>query len=388
MGLNTVISAGEACSAELAARWALGRAFVNAYGPTETTVCASMYACAASLAGPPPIGRPIANSQLYVLDRHMRLLPAGVPGELYVGGVNLARGYLRRPGLTADRFVPDPFGRVSGARLYRTGDLVRYRPAGDGEPDGNIEFLGRVDHQVKVRGFRIELGEIESVLNRHPAIQEAVVLARDDVAGDRRLVAYAVAHVDQDAGPLAAGGGRPAVDALRSYVRESLPDYMVPSAFVYLTEWPLSPSGKIDRKRLPALDGDRPELGREYVAPRTPTEVKLAEMCGQLLGIDAVGVHDSFFELGGHSLLATQFAAKIKDELGVEVPLRVLFERPSVSELARYVQDGEAEQVELSTIADLLGQVSRLGETEVQTLLADIQQADPRVLADGSADGE
>jgi acyl carrier protein len=290
----------------------------------------------------------------------MQLLPVGVPGELYVGGVSLARGYLHRPGLTAERFVPDPYAQHPGARLYGTGDLVRYLP------DGNIQFLGRVDHQVKVRGFRIELGEIEAVLSRHPNVQEAVVLARDDVAGDRRLVAYAVSD-----GSSAAAASPPSVSELRSFLRQALPDYMVPLAFVHLDEWPLSPSGKIDRARLPAPDGDRPDLGREYVSPRTPTEAKLAEICAELLGIDAVGVHDSFFELGGHSLLATRFSSRIKDELRVEVPLRILFERPTVADLAGYVKEVEAEQSDMATIAGFLDQVSELSDDEVLALLGE-----------------
>ena len=319
--LETVISAGEACSAELVARWAPGRDFFNAYGPTETTVCASMCLCDENDPHNPPIGRPIANTQLYILDQNLQPVPVGVPGELHVGGVSLGRGYLNRPELTTDKFIPNPFSNEPEARLYKTGDLVRYRV------DGNIEFLGRIDHQVKVRGFRIELGEIEAVLGQHPDVQNGVVVAREDIPGDKRLVAYVVPE-DETA---------PSVEELRSFLRQTLPEYMVPSAFVTLEAMPLSPSGKVDRRALPAPEGIRPELEREYVAPRNETEEKLAAMCAELLGVDRVGVYDSFFDLGGHSLLATQFISRVRDAFQVELPLRSLFEHPTVDELAEEI---------------------------------------------------
>ncbi len=329
--LETVISAGEACTAELVARWAPGRQFVNAYGPTETTVCASMHVCDESDPESPPIGRPIDNTRLYILDAALQPVPIGVPGELVVSGVSLARGYLSRPELTAENFIPDPFSGGRGARLYRTGDLVRYRP------DGDIDFLGRIDHQVKVRGFRIELGEIEAALGRHPHIQDNVVVAREDVPGDRRLVAYLVSG-EASPGDVQEGVGLTA-GSLRTFLRETLPDYMVPSAFVTLDTLPLSPSGKVDRDALPAPDRSRPELERVYVAPRNETEETLARLCSGLLRVEKVGIHDSFFELGGHSLLATQFISRLGDAFQVELPLRTLFEHPTVAELAAAVEE-------------------------------------------------
>jgi len=280
----------------------------------------------------PPIGRPINNFQLYILDANWQAVPIGVAGELCVGGVGLARGYLARPDLTADKFIPDPFGRESGARLYRTGDLVRYLP------DGNVEFLGRIDHQVKVRGFRIELGEIEAALGGHPHVADVVVLAREDVAGDKRLAAYLIAKPETEL----------KVGELRNYLRERLPEYMVPSFFIMLAEFPLTPNNKVDRKALPAPDQSRPDLESEYVEPRTETEKKLAAIVAQLLTIEKVGVYDSFFDLGGHSLLATQFISRVRDGFQIELPLRAIFERPTIGELAEEIEKikvmGEVQQ--------------------------------------------
>jgi len=352
--LRTVIAAGEACTPDLVARWAVGRDFFNAYGPTETTVCASMYRCQAGETGPPPIGRPIANTELYVLDRNMQLLPVGVAGELHVGGVSLARGYLRRPEMTEARFVPHPYSEDPAARLYKTGDLVRYRA------DGNLEFLGRLDQQVKVRGFRIELGEVETVLGQHPGVREAVVAAREDVPGDKRLVGYVVA------------GGEPAptVGELRSYLRQRLPEYMVPTGFVYLERLPLSPSGKVERRALPAPEGQRPELEREYVAPRDEVERELAAICGELLGVDRVGVYDSFFELGGHSLLATQLISRVREVFGVELPLRTLFEHPTVADLAGQIETTrQTAPGDLAQIAEMLTRMAELSDEEARLLL-------------------
>jgi amino acid adenylation domain-containing protein len=370
--LRTVIAAGEACTADLVARWAPGRDFFNAYGPTETTVCAAMYRCDAHDPRNPPIGRPIANSQVYVLDRHLQPVPIGVPGELHVGGVGLARGYWKRPELTADRFIHDlftpspPFPLSEGdteavdARLYKTGDLVRWRA------DGQLEFLGRLDHQVKLRGFRIELGEIEAVLGRHSQVQDGVVIVREDRPGDKRLVAYLV--------PVP--GALPSVGELKSYLRQTLPEYMLPSAFVMLERLPLSPSGKVDRRALPAPERGDLERERAYVAPRNEVEAGLAEMCRELLGLERVGVDDSFFELGGHSLLATQFISRVREAFGVELPLRTLFERPSVADLAESIQAAKASSPgDMDQIAALLEMVGQLSEEQVEKLLAE-KQAD------------
>ncbi|MDZ7307315.1 MAG: amino acid adenylation domain-containing protein [candidate division KSB1 bacterium] len=320
--LQVLITAGEKCTAELVERWGRGRRYFNAYGPTETTVCASMLAVREHYPQGPPIGRPLPNFQLYVLDAHLQPVPLGVPGELCVGGVGLARGYLQRPDLTAEKFVPDPFSQARGARLYRTGDLVRYLP------DGNLEFLGRIDSQVKVRGFRIELGEIEAVLSAHPAVRDVAVVVREDIAEDKRIVAYVVTR----------GSEEISAAEWRRYCREHLPEYMVPAVFVRLAAMPLSPSGKIDRRALPAPERGRRDLAAEYVAPRTEVEAKLAALAAELLGVERVGIHDNFFELGGHSLLATQFMSRLRDEFAVEVPLRSLFEGPTVAELAKAVE--------------------------------------------------
>ncbi len=352
--LKTIITAGEACSADLVARWGKDRRFFNAYGPTETTVCASMFLVPEGYRNNPPIGKPIANFQLYVLDANFQPVPKGVPGELCIGGAGVARGYLNRPDLTAEKFIPDPFGREKGARLYRSGDLVRYLP------DGNIEFLGRIDHQVKVRGFRIELGEIEAALKDHPDIRDAAAIVREDKPGDKRIVAYLITEANKDL----------TVGELRSYLRERLPEYMVPSAFMTLAEFPLSPSGKVDRKKLPAPDLSRPELGSEYVAPRNETEEKLAAICAELLNLKQVGVYDNFFELGGHSLLATQVISHIRDEFQVELPLRTLFEFPTIADLALKVQESpkisEADQIPI--------EAAERGEKSIDELLAELEQ--------------
>ncbi len=251
--------------------------------------------------------------RLYVLDVDHEPVPIGVGGELYIGGVGLARGYLGRVGLTGERFVPSPFG--DGERLYRTGDLARWRA------DGELEYLGRIDHQVKVRGYRIELGEIEARLVEHDSVGQAVVVARDEGA-DRQLVAYIVGD-----------GVAPEPSLLRAHLKHSLPDYMMPSAFVLLDALPLTPNGKVDRRALPAPEGDAVVRG-EYVAPRTPVEELLASIWCEVLKLDRVGVNDNFFELGGHSLLATRVMARIREDFGTELPLRALFEAPSLGGLS------------------------------------------------------
>ncbi len=320
--LKTIITAGERCNVDLVARWGGGRQFVNAYGPTETTVCASMYECDPQRNEAPPIGKPIGNFSLYILDAHMVPLPVGVPGELYIGGIGLARGYLGRPDLTADKFVPNPFAATRGERLYRSGDLCRYRS------DGAIEFLGRIDFQVKVRGFRIELGEIEAALSNCADILDATVIVREDRPGDRRLVAYIVSKPDAQV----------SVVTLKDELRAELPEYMVPSAFVFLPVMPLSPSGKVDRNALPVPESGRAGLENAYTAPTNDTESTLAEIVGSLLGIDRVGIHDNFFELGGHSLLATQFISRVRNAFGVALALRAVFEKPTVAELAQEIE--------------------------------------------------
>lgn len=288
------------------------------YGPTETSVDATHWVCKP---GRPhrtiPIGRPIANNQAYVLDSHLHPVPIGVTGELYIGGAGLARGYLNRPELTAERFLKNPFRSETDARIYRTGDLARYLP------DGNIEFLGRVDHQVKIHGFRIELEEIEMTLKQHPLVFQTIVLAQEHIPGDKRLVAYVVLSGVRNS------------EELRSFLKERLPDYMVPSIFVMLDSFPLTKSGKIDRLALPTPD--RYESGNGYVPPRGPIETSLAKIWAQVLKLERVGVHDNFFELGGHSLLATIAISRIREAFELELPVRSFFETPTVAGLARSI---------------------------------------------------
>ncbi len=322
----TVNLAGEPLSTDLVGaiyRRTCARRVYDLYGPTEDTTY-STYTLRLPDA-PATIGRPISNTQVYILDERREPVPVGVAGELYIGGDGLARGYLNRPELTAEKFLANPFAEP-GSRLYRTGDLARYLP------DGNIEFLGRIDHQVKIRGFRIELGEIESVLGQHPRVTQSVVLAREDTPGDKRLVAYVVASTEE----------APGIDELRNFLKQKLPEYMVPAAFVMLTALPRTPNGKTDRKALPAPDMNRPALRDAYTAPRNPLEQLLADIFQELLNLDRVGIHDNFFDLGGHSLLAARVVSRVRHALKIEVALRALFEAPTVAELAERVRATEA----------------------------------------------
>ncbi|KAB0265421.1 amino acid adenylation domain-containing protein, partial [Microvirga brassicacearum] len=309
----TIVVAGEACPPDVVAAWAPGRQMINAYGPTETTVCASMSDALSGddlngAAVAPPIGRPVWNTRLYVLDSGLQPVPVGVAGDLYVAGQGLARGYRGRSDLTAERFVADPFG-PAGARMYRTGDRARYRP------DGNLDFLGRSDHQVKIRGHRIELGEIEAVLARHPEVSACAALVREDQPGHRRLVAYAAGRAD--------------AESLRSYLMERLPEPMVPKAIVMLEALPLTPNGKLDRAALPAPDA-APVAGR---APRNEREALLCRLFAEILGLPEIGIDDSFFALGGHSLTAARLASRIRTEFGADLNVRSLFEAPTVAGL-------------------------------------------------------
>jgi acyl-coenzyme A synthetase/AMP-(fatty) acid ligase/acyl carrier protein len=317
-----MLCGGESMSRELAAELLRrGKELWNLYGPTETTIWSSV-----QQVKPDDhiisIGRPIANTRMYILDRRLQPVPVGVTGELYIAGDGVARGYLNRPDLTAERFVADPFCTDANSRMYRTGDLARYRP------DGTIECLGRLDHQVKIRGFRIELGEIESAMTQHADVRQAVVIDREDTPGDRRLVAYWIAT----------GAASTPVEDLRRHLRERLPEYMVPSAFVELDAFPLTPNGKIDRRALPAPNNDRQELGPTFVAPRDAEEQVLAEIWSQLLGRSPIGINDNFFELGGHSLLATRLVSKIRERTGVGLPLRTVFDAPTLAGLAQRIR--------------------------------------------------
>jgi amino acid adenylation domain-containing protein len=317
--LQTIVVGGETCAANLVARWSTGRRFFNAYGPTESTICAT-----ASLCGGKNqeivIGRPIANTQIYILDQHLQLVPIGIAGELYIGGDGLARGYLKHPDLTQEKFILNPFSSKPRARFYKTGDLARYLP------DGNIELLGRIDHQVKIRGFRIEIGEIEAALTQYSDIREAVVIAREDTPGDKRLVAYFTVRQ-------MAFSPR----ELRDFLKQRLPDYMVPAAFVQLDLLPLTPNGKVDRRAMPAPKFHS-ELEQDFVAPKTPIEVALVKIWGDILKVNPIGVNDNFFELGGHSLLATQIISRIQEAAKITLPLQKLLESPTISSLSKTIE--------------------------------------------------
>jgi acyl carrier protein len=306
-----------------------------------------------------PIGRPIANTALYVLDADLEPVPIGVPGELYIGGAGVVRGYLRRPQLTAERFVVDPFSGRPGDRMYRTGDRVRRLP------DGVLEFLGRVDSQVKVRGHRLELGEIEVILAEHEAVREAAAAVREDRSGGKYLVAFVVAKTDPP----------PTAAELKAHLRGRLPAVLVPTHIGVLDVLPLTPNGKLDRNALPAFDGPAPQTA--YVAPRNPIEERLSALWAEMLGRERVGADDDFFELGGHSLLATHMAGRIRDTFGVELPLRRFFERPTVTGVADVI----ARRLEEELIRDgLLSEVEAISDEEAEALLGAARDGQSRPL--------
>ena len=324
---------------------------LNHYGPTETTVGSCTFDMGEDVSAwrpaTVPIGRPISNTRVYVVDRHLEPAPIGVAGELYIGGAGVARGYVGQPELTEAAFIDNPF--VEGDRVYRTGDRARYLP------DGIVEFLGRFDDQVKIRGFRVEPGEVEHALALHPTIHQAAVVALDDGHGDPRLVAYVLSDE------------LPALEELRSFLLKELPEFMVPSLIVPIDVLPMTPSGKIDRLALP----DPTTIAQrqtEYVAPRTTLEEELATMWAEVLGVDRVGVTDDFFALGGHSLLATQVVARVRSGIGVELPLHTLFVSPTVRQLADEViaLDGGAGDGQM---ADLLAEIESLSAEEVERAL-------------------
>jgi len=308
--LRRVVCSGEAFSVDIQNRFfsRLDAKLYNLYGPTEAAVDVTCWECRrASDLRTVPIGHPIANTRIYILDRYMQPVPVGVSGELYIGGVQVARGYINRQDLTVEKFIPDPFSDNPKARLYKTGDLVRYLP------DGNIVYLGRIDYQVKVRGFRVEPGEIESVLGQHPAVREAVVLAREDVPDDKRLVAYIV--------PVQLP---PGINELRNFLKEKLPEYMVPEVFMFLDAMPLTPNGKMDRCALPAPQGKR-RSERAYVSPQNELEKIIAGIWQELLQVEKVGIHDNFFDLGGHSLLIVQAHSRLREVVDRELSITDMF---------------------------------------------------------------
>jgi len=344
--LATVVSAGEAMDTAVVERWSAGRTLVNAYGPTEATVCATFAPCRPD-GRAPSIGRPFANVTVHVLEPAGIRAPVGVPGELFVGGAGVSRGYLERAAPTAERFVPDPFG-APGARLYRTGDRGRWRS------DGTLEFMGRVDQQVKVHGFRIEPGEVEAALRRHPGVRECAVVAREDVGGDRRLVAYVVPAPGYGARPVADAEAPPPADAgatlaaaLREHLRERVPEYMVPAAFVELESLPATPSGKLDRAALPA-----PEHGGAHLEadePRDYLEVQLIQLWEEVLGVEMVGATQSFFDLGGSSLLALPLFDRINRLLGCDLPVSTLFAGATVRQMAQAIREQQHSEPEASS---------------------------------------
>lgn len=322
---------------------------LNHYGPTETTVGVLTYKVPKDkphrLSSSVPIGRPIPNIEVYLMDYGLQPVPTKVVGELHIGGKAVARGYLNRPDLTAERFIPNPFSLEPGSRLFKTGDLARYLP------DGNIEFLGRIDHQIKIRGFRVEIGEIESVLGNHPSVCNVVVVAREDARGMKQLVAYVVPHIQQQI----------TIDELQSYMKMRLPGFMMPSAFVLLDKLPLTHNGKLDRRALPAPEQSDLQAGQTVAPPCSPIEKTLAEIWGQVLRIENVGIHNNFFELGGHSLLVTQVASRIREAFRVDMPIITLFEKPTIAALAAAVEQR------------ILDRIEEITEEEAQQLLNESQ---------------
>jgi amino acid adenylation domain-containing protein len=351
--LRVAIVAGEPCPADMAElhhQCAPQASLFNEYGPTEATVWSTVY----NLHFFPgsngvPIGRPIANTRIYILDRHLQPAPIGATGELYIGGEGVSQGYLNHAELTAERFLSDPFSRQPGARLYRTGDLGRYHQ------NGEIEFLGRTDFQAKVRGYRIEPMEIELALAQHPAIQQAVVLVDEN-----HLKAFATLKPQKSA----------STGELRSHLKNKLPDYMVPGSFVLLESFPLTTTGKIDRKALAAMESPKPEREQEFVAPRTALEQVLAGIFSAVLGIDRVGLLNNFFELGGHSLMATQVASRVRESLGIDLPLRRIFEKPAVGILATAILSAAPDRLRIERVAELLLYFSQVSDEQAETLLA------------------
>ncbi|MBG1241152.1 non-ribosomal peptide synthetase [Nostoc sp. NZL] len=326
-----------------------GTQLIHAYGPSECTVFTCCYPIPKQLAENVhsiPIGKPIGDRQVYLLDKDLHRVPLGVSGELYVGGASVARGYLNQPTLTREKFILNPF--VEGDKLYKTGDLARRFP------DGNLEFIGRIDTQMKIRGFRIELAEIEAILLQHLDINQVVAIVREDEPGNKYLVAYLITKNNQ-----------PTPSSLRNFLKKKLPDYMIPTAFVFLEALPLTPNGKINHRALPAPDTSQRNLEVDFVAPRTPTEQELATIWTEVLKVKQVGIHDNFFELGGHSLLATQIISRLREVFSLDFALRYLFENPTIAELAEKVSDQQIEQAENDDLASILQEVEHLSEQEV-----------------------
>jgi amino acid adenylation domain-containing protein len=352
--LARVYCGGEALPVDLRDRFhdVSGGDLINLYGPTECCIDATFHVCRRGEPGV-PIGRPIANTEIYLLDDRRHPVPLGVPGELYIGGAGVGLGYLHNAQLTSERFIADP--RRPGSKLYRTGDLGRFLA------DGSIEYLGRIDNQIKLRGHRIELGEIESTLARHAEIAACVVVVREDQPGDKRLAAYFVPR----AGALPRGAD------LRHFLVDQLPEYMVPPDFVKLDQLPLMPNGKVDQRALPVPVADAGELADSFVAPRNPLEQEVAQIWCEVLGISQVGIHDDFFALGGHSLIATQLTSRIRKLFHVDLPLRELFAAPTVLGLSERIARLQAELAEQSDMADMLAELEGLSDEDAKALLSE-----------------
>jgi acyl-coenzyme A synthetase/AMP-(fatty) acid ligase/acyl carrier protein len=329
----------------------------NHYGPTETTVGVTTYQVdetVKDIGGVTlPIGKPLPNVQAYVLDPHMEPVPFGVAGDLYIGGNNVARGYLNRAELTAEKFIPDAFSRSAGARLYATGDVARYLA------NGQLEFLGRKDHQVKVRGFRIELGEIETALGEHKDVRETVVTSYADTHGDVRLAAYIVPAREQAL----------TRTELHTFLKEKLTEYMLPHLYLFLDKLPLTPHGKVDRRALPRPEGTERELDVPFVAPRSAIEEVLAEIFAEVLRVERVGINDNFFDLGGHSLLATQLVSRVRKDFQPDLPLRKIFEAPTVAALAALLVAGEPSPGQFEKTAETLRRIESLSADDLEEML-------------------
>jgi amino acid adenylation domain-containing protein len=354
--VHSLIVGGEALYAESLTYWKRqhpATRVVNEYGPTETVVGSCAYEVSANWpdAGPVPIGRPIGNTESYVLDEFQEPVPLGVVGELYLGGSGVARGYLQRPDLTAERFIPDRFSGRTGARLYRTGDLVRYRE------DGELTFAGRADQQVKVRGYRVELGEIETVLSEHASVGQVAVVLREDKPGEPRLASYVTA---------AKSGVEPDTDDLRQYLKQRVPEYMVPASIMVLAQLPLSPNGKLDRRQLPTPEP--PRRVQQYVAPRTELEEELVKIWQEVLSLNRVGVEDNFFDLGGHSLVATQMVSRVRARCKVELSLQSIFQHPTIASLAIHVMQSQFERLKPDEAMRLLEEIDTTKVSENVTV--------------------
>lgn len=347
-----LILGGEACTWELIKKIKSlnpNCTIINHYGPTETTVGVLTYQVERIDINSQtvPLGKPLANTQVYVLDSQLQPLPIGVPGELYIGGAGVARGYLNNIEITRDKFIQHYFDNSEVKTIYKTGDLVRYHS------DGNLEFLGRIDNQVKIRGFRIELGEIEAALSQDSAIKKAIVVANKDESGNQILVGYIVPHAQF----------QPTIDQLRNFLKEILPEYMIPSVYVFLKTFPLTPNGKIDRQSLPIPEKVKPELAANYVPPETEIEKVLAEIWAEVLGLEKVGIHDNFFDLGGHSLLLTQVTSRLYNALGVELTLRQIFATPTIAELGVLIAQKQVEETDSKVLEEMLAELEDLPES-------------------------